>query len=137
MTSLELLDLLESDPDGAWADEAMDGLSGIATPGDVERTLARQFVFGRLLLEAAGVDFTEVSTLSAGELVSREPQERCRSHVRGSAPAKMNRGEKGHVNDAEQLERCHELAIEASRIVGALRKELPEAPLDFDDGDVT
>ena len=137
MTSLELLDLLESDPDGAWADEAMDGLSGIATPGDVERTLARQFVFGRLLLEAAGVDFTEVSTLSAGELVSREPQERCRSHVRGSAPAKMNRGEKGHVNDAEQLERCHELAIEASRIVGALRKELPEAPLDFDDGDVS
>ena len=43
----------------------MDRLSGIATPGDVDPTLARQFVFGRLLLEAAGVDLSDGSTSSA------------------------------------------------------------------------
>ena len=56
---------------------------------------------------------------------------------RRSAPPKMNRGDKGHVNDTEPLERCHELATEASRIVGAAREEVPEAPLDFDDGDTS
>ena len=68
MTALELLDLLESDPDGAWTDVEMERLSGIAAAGDVDPTLARQFVYGRLLLEAAGVDFSEGRTLSAGAL---------------------------------------------------------------------
>ena len=62
MTALELLDLLESTPEDPWSDKEMDRLSGIATPGDVDPTLARQFVYGRLLLEAAGVDFSESGT---------------------------------------------------------------------------
>ena len=84
MTALELLDLLESTPEDPWSDKEMDRLSGIATPGDVDPTLARQFVFGRLLLEAAGVDFSDGSTSSALKRVSDEPQGRCRSHVGGS-----------------------------------------------------
>ena len=32
---------------------------------------------------------------------------------------------------------AHELATETSRIVDAVRQELPEAPLDFDDGDTS
>ena len=111
MTALELLDLLESTPEGPWSDKEMDRLSGIATPGDVDPTLARQFVFGRLLLEAAGVDFSEGSTSSALGRVIGEPQGRCRSHVRGSAGARMIGGEKEHVKDAQRLERCHELAV--------------------------
>ena len=84
MTALELLDLLESTPEGRWSDKEMDRLRGISTPGDVDQTLARQFVFGRLLLEATGVDFSDGSTSSALERVSDEPQGRCRSHVGGS-----------------------------------------------------
>ena len=38
---------------------------GFDAPGDVDPTLARQFLFGRLLLEAAGVDFSDGSTSSA------------------------------------------------------------------------
>ena len=70
MTALELLDLLESDPDGAWTDVEMERLSGIAAAGDVDPTLARQFVYGRLLLKAAGVDFSEGRTLSAARSAS-------------------------------------------------------------------
>ena len=44
-------------------------------------------------------------------------------------------GKSPPANEAERLERCHELATETSRIVDAVRQELPEAPLDFDDGD--
>ena len=44
VTALELLHRLESTPDGRWSDKAMDRLSGIATAGDVDPTLARQFV---------------------------------------------------------------------------------------------
>ena len=40
-----------------------------------------------------------------------EPQGRGRSHVRGSAGARMIGGEKEHVKDAQRLERCHELAV--------------------------
>ena len=137
MTALELLDLLESTPEGPWSDKEMDRLSGIATPGDVDPTLTRQFVFGRLLLEAAGVDFRERSTSRALGRVIGEPQGRGRSHVRGSAGARMIGGEKEHVKDAQRLERCHELAIEASRIVDAVREDLPEASIDFDDGDTS
>ena len=46
-------------------------------------------------------------------------------------------GKSPPVNEAERLERCNELATEASRIVGAVREEVPEAPLDFDDGDTS
>ena len=53
MTALELLDLMESDPEFAGVDEAMDGLSGIAAAGDVDPILARQFVYGRLILEGS------------------------------------------------------------------------------------
>ena len=137
MTALELLDLLESTPEGRWSDKEMDRLRGIATPGDVDQTLARQFVFGRLLLEATGVDFSDGSTSSALKRVSDEPQGRCRSHVRGSPRARMITGESPPVNEAERLERCHELATETSRIVDAVRQELPEAPLEFDDGDTS
>ena len=137
MTALELLDLLESTPEGRWSDKEMDRLRGIATPGDVDQTLARQFVFGRLLLEATGVDFSDGSTSSALKRVSDEPQGRCRSHVRGSPRARMITGESPPVNEAERLERCHELATETSKIVDAVRQELPEAPLDFDDGDTS
>ena len=69
MTALELLDLLESTPEGRWSDKEMDRLSGIATRGDVDPTLARQFVYGRRLLEAAGDDFREGGPSSAGEPV--------------------------------------------------------------------
>ena len=138
VTALELLDLLESTPEGPRLDKEMDRLSGIATPGDVDPTLARQFVFGRLLMEAAGVDFSERGTSSALGRVIDEPQGRCRSHVGGSpAGARMIGGEKEHVKDAQGLERCHELAIEASRIVDAVREDLPEASIDFDDGDTS
>ena len=37
MTALELLDLLESTPEGPRSDKEMDRLSGIATPGDVDQ----------------------------------------------------------------------------------------------------
>ena len=85
MTALELLDLLESNAADTWdAEKAMDSLSGIATPGEVDPTLARQFLFGRLLLEAAGVDLSDGSTSSALKRVNDEPQGRCRSHVGGS-----------------------------------------------------
>lgn len=59
MTALELLDLLKSDPEGSWVDDELDRLSGIAKPGDVDPKLARQFVHGRLMLEAAGVDINK------------------------------------------------------------------------------
>ena len=137
MTALELLDLLEANGADAWDGEKLDGLSGIATPGDVDPTLARQFVFGRLLLEASGVDFSEGGPSSALGRVIDQPQGRCRSHVRGSPGARMIPGERRPVKDAERLKRCHELATEASRIVGALREDLPEAPLDFDDGNTS
>ena len=137
MTALELLDLREANAADTWDAEKLDSLSGIATPGDGAPTLARQFLFGRLLLEAAGVDFSDGSTSSALGRVIGEPQGRCRSHVRGSAGARMIGGEKEHVKDAQGLERCHELAIEASRIVDAVREDLPEASIDFDDGDTS
>ena len=41
------------------------------------------------------------------------------------------------MNAAERLERCHVFAVEASRILDAVREELPEAPIDFDDGDTS
>ena len=137
MTALELLDLREANAADAWDAEKLDSLSGIATPGDVDPTLARQFVFGRLLLEAGGVDFSDGSTSSARGRVTDEPQGRCRSHVRGSPGARMIPGKSPPANEAERLERCHELATETSRIVDAVRQELPEAPLDFDDGDTS
>ena len=62
MTALELLDLREANAADAWDAKKLDSLSGIATPGDVDPTLARQFVFGRLVLEAAGVDCSECGT---------------------------------------------------------------------------
>ena len=137
MTALELLDLLESTPEGPWSDKEMDRLSGIATPGDVDPTLARQFVFGRLLMEAAGVDFSEGTTSSALGRVIDEPQGRCHSHVGGSPEARVIPGKRPPANEAERLERCHELATETSRIVDSVRQELPDAPLDFDDGDTS
>ena len=62
MTALELLNLLESDPEFAGVEEAMDGLSGIAAAGDVDPVLARQFVYGRLVMEGLGVDFSRTGT---------------------------------------------------------------------------
>ncbi|MDD9982384.1 MAG: hypothetical protein OXU81_13680 [Gammaproteobacteria bacterium] len=62
VTALELLRRMKSDPDGRWIAREMDRLSGIDTPGDVDPILARQFVYGRLMLEAAGVDFSETDT---------------------------------------------------------------------------
>ena len=137
MTALELLELLESNPADAWVAEKLDGLTGIATPGDVDPTLARQFVFGRALLEAAGVEFSEVNTQSGGAPGIQDCQGRHPSHVRGSPRVRMIRGEKRHAKDLQALERCHELAIEASRVLGAVREKLPEAPIDFDDGDTS
>ena len=84
MTALELLDLREANAADTWDAEKLDSLSGIATPGEVDPTLARQFLFGRLLLEAAGVDLSDGSTSSALKRVNDEPQGRCRSHVGGS-----------------------------------------------------
>ena len=49
----------------------------------------------------------------------------------------MSPGKSPPENEAERLERCHELATETNRIVDAVRQELPEAPLDFDDGDTS
>ena len=46
-------------------------------------------------------------------------------------------GKRPPANEAERLERYHEFATETSRIVDAVRQELPEAPLDFDDGDTS
>ena len=41
------------------------------------------------------------------------------------------------MNDAQRLERCHELAIEARAILDSVREEVPPAPVDFDDTDVS
>ena len=43
MTALELLKLMKSHPGGRWVDDEMDRLSGIASPGDVDPMLAREF----------------------------------------------------------------------------------------------
>ena len=139
MTVLELLELLESNPADAWVAEKLDGLTGIATPtpGDVDPMLARQFVFGRALLEAACVEFSEVNTQSGGAPGIEDCQGRVPSQFLGSPRVRMIRGEKRHAKDVYALERCHELAIEASRIIGAVREKLPAAPIDFDDGDTS
>ena len=41
------------------------------------------------------------------------------------------------MNEAQKLERCHQLAIEARAIFDTVREELAPAPVDFDDTDVS
>ena len=41
------------------------------------------------------------------------------------------------MNDAQRLEQCHRLASEARTVLDTVREELPPAPVDFDDTDVS
>ena len=94
-------------------------------------------MYGRLVLEVAGVEFSEVNTQSASAPGIQDCQGRDPSQFLGSPRVRMIRGEKRHAKDVQAFERCPELAIEASRIIGAVREKLPDAPIDFDDGDTS